>query len=103
MKKTIGRLVYNTDTATLVAKDGNHMPCTDFNAVLEKLYISPKGNWFLHGWGGALTEYADHYGNRASDGDRIVPMTEDEALAWCEEHGAQEAIDQHFSHLIEEA
>ena len=50
-----------------------------------------------------MTKYAEHEGNSSSEGERIVPMTRDEALAWCEEHKAQDAIDKHFSDLVSEA
>ena len=50
-----------------------------------------------------MTKYADHEGNSSSEGERIVPMTRDETLAWCEEHSAQDAIDKHVSDLVSEA
>ena len=45
----------------------------------------------------------DHRLVRPGLDERIVPMTRDEALAWCEEHSAQDAIDKHFSDLVSEA
>lgn len=103
MKSTLNHKVYNTETANFVAEAGTVMAGNDFRAWKEKLYLTPKGSWFLHGSGGPMSKYAEHNLNRSTDGERIVPMTEYEALAWCEEHGAQKAIEQHFSHLIEEA
>lgn len=102
MKTTINNKVYDTNNATLVAEASNHGG-NDFRAWSEKLYLTRKGNWFLHGWGGALTEYATYYCNGKSSGERISPMTAEEALAWCEKHQQQEAIDQHFPEMIEEA
>lgn len=103
MKTTIEHQVYDTDKATLVAEDQSHLGGGDFRAWEEKLYVTGKGNWFVHGWGGAMTKYADHDGNHSSEGEHIVPMTREEALAWCEEHKAQDAIDKYFSDLICEA
>ena len=103
MKSTINRQVYDTAKATLVAEDWNNLGRNDFHALQEQLYVTAKGNWFIYGWGGAMTKYADHEGNSSSEGERIVPMTRDETLAWCEEHSAQDAIDKHFSDLVSEA
>jgi len=103
MKTTINRQVYDTANATLVAEDGNNLGRNDFRSWDEELYITGKGNWFLHGWGGALTKYAEHEGNSSSGGERIVPLTREEALTWCEEHKAQDAIDKNFSDMVGEA
>jgi hypothetical protein len=102
MQKTINKIKYNTDKATLIGKASNHGG-NDFRAWTEKLYLTSKGNWFLHGMGGPMTAYADHCLNSSSDGERIIPKTPEEALAWCEEHNIQDAIDTHFSDMIEEA
>lgn len=102
MKQTIKGKIYDTKKATLVAEASNYGG-SDFRAWSEDLYLTRKGNWFLHGRGGPMTKYADHYLNRSSDGERIVPMTAEEAYAWCEEHQRQEAIDQYFKDMIEEA
>jgi hypothetical protein len=103
MKSTIDNKTYNTETATKVAEASNHAPYNDFRAWRETLYMTRKGNWFLHGWGGAMTKYATHYCNSSSDGEQIIPMSREQALAWCAEHNAQEAIDNHFGDLVEEA
>ena len=50
-----------------------------------------------------MTKYAEHEGNSSSEGECIMPMSRDEALSWCEEHSAQDAIDKHFSDLVSEA
>ena len=103
MKSTINRQVYDTAKATLVAEDHNNLGRNDFHALQEQLYVTAKGNWFIYGWGGAMTKYAEHEGNSSSEGECIMPMSRDEALSWCEEHSAQDAIDKHFSDLVSEA
>lgn len=103
MKNTINTKVYDTDKAKLVAEDGSKTFGHDSHAWKEKLYVTRKGTWFLHGWGAELTEYAERDSQNLSPGESIIPMTREEALAWCEEHRAQEAIDTHFSDMIEEA
>lgn len=102
MKTTISNKVYDTNKATLVAEASNHGG-NDFHAWSEDLYLTRKGNWFLHGRGGPMSKYADHYLKSSTDGERIVPMTAEEAYAWCEEHGRQDAIERHFSNQIEHA
>jgi hypothetical protein len=102
MKLTINAQVYDTQKATTVAKIANE-GASRLRSVIETLYRSRNGNWFLHGKGGALTEYAQHRADSITSGERITPMTEDEALDWCELNQAQAAIERHFGHLIEDA
>jgi hypothetical protein len=103
MKATINRLVYDTNTAEELANESYGYQ-TDFNHWSETLYKTKKGNYFLFGEGGALSKYAEPCGNNCyGGGDRIIPLTEEEALEWCELHGWQIIIDKHFKHLIEEA
>lgn len=102
MKTTINTKVYDTDTAVLIADASNHGG-NNFRAWEEELYMTQKGNWFLYGWGGPLSEYATHYCNGKSSGARITPITEKEALAWCEKHQHQDVIEYYFYNLIEEA
>ena len=106
MKSTINKLVYDTDKATLVAVAGNQLG-NGFHVWTEKLYLTREGNWFLHCWGcfvaGDLTDYTDDYFASEPTGDRITPMSAEEALAWCEKHQQQEPIDQYFKDMIEVA
>ena len=102
MKLTIKAQVYDTQKAKLVAKVA-HEGAAKLRSVVETLYRSRNGNWFLHGKGGALTEYAQHRADTITAGERITPFTEDEALDWCELNLAQSAIERHFGHLIEDA
>ena len=102
MKSTINNKTYDTDKAVLIAEASNYGG-NDFRAWRERLYRTPKGNWFLHGWGGALSEYADRYLKGASEGERIIPMSKEDAYAWCEKHHSEEAIEQNFKDMTEEA
>jgi len=103
MKATIDRKTYNTETSTNIARATNAFNGRNCHDWWETLYLSRKGNWFLHGEGGAMSKYANVYLNCASSGERIIPMTAEEALEWCEEHGAQDAIDKYFPDMVEEA
>lgn len=104
MRATINSRTYNTDTAYELASDSGGGYCDDFRHWEETLYRTEKGNHFLHGTGGAMSRYAESCGNNSyGNGSAIVPLTEAEALEWCEEHECQSAIDDHFNHLTEEA
>mgnify|MGYP003656377163 CR=1 FL=1 len=103
MKKTINRKTYNTETATAIAGRSASLPRSDFGHWEATLYRTAKGAYFLHGKGGATSEYADHIGHLRRGGSDIIPKTGAEALAWCEEHECQDAIDTHFAALIEDA
>ncbi len=97
MKKIIDGKRYNTDTADHVANYNNCLPSGDFYWENEDLYITPKGNWFLHGAGGAKTSYCQQIGPREWGGSqRIKPFTPEEAREWLEEHGKTEALERYF-------
>jgi hypothetical protein len=103
MKKTIAGKTYNTDTASQIA---NHAYgyASDFAHWDETLYQTKKGNYFLYGYGGPMTSYSTDLGNNSrGGGSDIRPMTEHEALRWCEQYEDESAIELHFAHLIEEA
>lgn len=103
MKKIIDKKVYNTETAALVAEYWNGLGSSDFRYLLEELYKTKKGQYFLYGSGGALTKYSKSNGNSTWGIDTIIPLTDDEAYEWLEKYGKSEAIDKHFESMIEEA
>lgn len=84
MRRIINGKVYNTETAEKVAYWDNDLFVNDFGYMSETLYITRKGNYFIHGKGGATSKYATHaYGGRIA-GESITVMTEKDALEWCE-------------------
>lgn len=103
MKSTINSKTYDTETATEIARDGYPGSCSDFQNWDEALYVTDKGNYFLHGSGGPLSKYAESVGNDTRGGEAIVTMTKLEALAWCEKHKLQEPIDTHFADMVQPA
>ena len=103
MKAVIDGKKYDTEIAEQIAEDG-YSYSGDFRYWYEVLYRTKKGNFFVAGEGGALTKYAVPVGNNSTSGsERITPLTRQEAFEWCERHGATEAIETHFSDLIEDA
>lgn len=103
MKRTINRKTYDTDTATRLGAWSAGVPVSDFAHYEEALFRTAKGNHFLHGFGGPMSPYAEHFGNESRSGAAIRPLTPEEALAWCEERELQEVIEKHFSGMVEVA
>lgn len=87
MKKIISGRIYDTDTATNLGTWWSSQDVRDFSHVEETLYRKRTGEYFLYGYGGPMSKYARAEGqNSWSGGERIMPMTYDEARAWAEEH-----------------
>jgi hypothetical protein len=103
MQKIINGKRYNTETAELVATYDNGLSLSDFGKCCEDLYRTKAGRWFLHGSGGALSPWSVSIGNNGRGrGEGIEPMSEAEALVWCEDRDIDaDTIAQHFK--IEDA
>lgn len=103
MKKIIDGKRYNTKTAELVAEWSNGYFTNDFHYCSEDLYRTPKGSWFIHGEGGALSRYATPHGNMTGGGSDIIPLTAEDAREWLERHDFADEIENHFGDQIEDA
>lgn len=86
MKKVINKKLYNTETAERVGSWDNGHYTNDFAYCSEDLYRTKSGNFFLHGEGGPLSKYAQSSGNSTGWGEKIVPLTYDDAQEWAEKH-----------------
>jgi hypothetical protein len=87
MKKIINGKVYDTEKAERVGSWSNAGSWRDFQHIEEELYRKITGEYFLHGQGGPMTQYAKAEGqNSWTGGERIMPMTFLEAREWAEEH-----------------
>jgi hypothetical protein len=84
--------------ATFVFEDES-----DFDRFEESLYRTGHGNFFLVGYGGARTRYAQRTGDGWRGGEKLLPLSAVEALAWLEEHGFVDAIEQWFADRIQDA
>lgn len=104
MKKIINGKRYNTETAEALAKWNNGLGPRDFNHVYETLYRTPNGNYFLFGEGGPASRYARAVGqNSWSGSSEIIPLTPNEAAAWCERTDSVETLEEYFSDTFEDA
>lgn len=87
MRKVIDHKVYDTETATLVGDWDNDEEYMDLHYVAESLYRKRTGEYFVLGAGGAATNYCRYEGaNRYVGGERIMPVSYDEAEEWAERH-----------------
>ena len=103
MREVIDRKVYDTETAEFLAKYDNGLSRSDFRALSESLFKTKKGAYFLAGTGGALTRYAEKCGNMTSGSSMITPLTNEEALEWCEQCADISIIEKEFNDALEEA
>ena len=84
MKTVIDKKIYNTETATLIAEWDNGMCGSDARACEEALYRTEKGQYFICGSGGALTDYVVYYGSSSSGSTVMWLVSPEEAYDWCE-------------------
>ena len=103
MKKIINQKRYDTDTARELAHDTNGFPMNDFHWFRETLYQKKTGEFFLFGEGNAASKYAEPVGmNSWSGGERIMPMSFEEAQSWAEEHLSAEKYEAIFGEVVED-
>lgn len=98
MKAIIDGKRYDTDRADLVCRieDGYR---GDFRHIDAELYCTPRSRqFFLAGWGGAMTVFArNNADNTKSGSDRIIPLSEQDALRWAEQYASAEDIERFFT------
>ena len=103
MKKIINGKVYDTATAQCVGEWSNPYNRRDFNWVEETLYRKRTGEFFIYGEGGPRSQYAKEIGTRQwSSGERIMPLTWDEAREWAEEKLAADEYEQAFGEVADD-
>ncbi len=103
MKKIINAKLYDTTIAEELAEKWNGLNNRDFRNCTETLFKTKHGSYFLCGEGGALSRWAEHFGNNSSEGCDIIPMDKTEALEWLAKNDFPEIIEKEFPDLIEEA
>lgn len=96
MKKVIRGRLYDTDTAKEIGYD-SYSNSRDFAHWSETLYRKRTGEFFLDGEGGPASKYSVCTGqNEWSGGEKIIPMTYDEAREWTEKHLDADTYMQYF-------
>lgn len=103
MRKVIKGKLYDTESASEVTSYSYGYP-GDFQHFTETLYRKRTGEYFLHGEGGAMSRYAQSCGqNQWSGGERIMPMSYDDAKSWTEEHADADVYEAEFGVPAEDA
>ncbi len=84
MKKIINGLLYNTSDATELHNEYSSLSQNDFRWFDETLYITKNKSFFLSGEGNGLSKYASTSGGTSTFGQKIIPLSDEEARAWLE-------------------
>lgn len=95
MKKVIKGKMYNTETAKAVGEMTQGDPGS-FAYIWETLYLKRTGEYFLHGYGGARSRYAVQEGSLWGGGEKIIPLTVEEAQEWGEKYLTGEEYEKTF-------
>ena len=90
MKRIVRNRLYDTDKATLVAKDCGGS-CDEDEFISTSLYIKRTGEWFLYCEGGSHTCYGEQFG-----GPQIKPTIPHEAKLWPAENNFVDEYIQYF-------
>ena len=85
MKKVIRGRLYDTETAQEIGSTyGGGENSRDFHYWEEKLFRKRTGEYFLYCFGGAMSKYGVWRGNSGCSGERIKPLSYEEAKDWAE-------------------
>lgn len=103
MKKIINGKVYDTATAQCVGEWSNGYTRRVPMWHEEALFRKRTGEFFIYGEGGHRSQYAKEVGTRQwSSGERIMPLTWDEARGWAEEKLSADEYEGIFGEVAED-
>jgi len=100
MKKIIDGKLYNTATAKEIAEYEPFSNSTDFRWWREILYRTKKGQYFIYGEGGALSNYSESGGGSSWGSSTIYLLSDDEAQEWLERYDFVEELEKLFGDKI---
>lgn len=98
MEKMVHNRRYNTDTSYLLGSWTNDSQ-EESSYFVEELYQKRSGEYFLYGKGGSKSRFAQQVRSQWLSGEKIVPLTWDEAKAWAENHLSPEDFEKHFGEI----
>lgn len=102
MKQVINRTLYDTENAEQVAQYAPNTDQGDFNYLVETLYKTSDGEYFLHGDGGSTTKWSEYNGSMNIPSEEIKLFTPEEAVDWCEKRAIDgEIVLDEFEDYIE--
>ena len=102
MREIKDGLLFDTDKAELLHSWDNGYFRGDAHYVSKDLYRTEKGNYFIHIYGGALSEYGEHVGNQYHSDEFLITLLPDAVVLWLEKHGGTDAILEHFNDQVQE-
>lgn len=102
MKQYIKNKSYDTSTAAHIGSY-EYGGASDLDHFCETLYRKRTGEYFLHGSGGAMSRYAVmSVANSWSGGEKISPLTADQAREWAQEHLDTATYDSEFGEIVDD-
>lgn len=102
MKKIINNKVYDTTTAREIGSNSYSNP-RDLNFWSETLYCKRTGEYFVHGEGGPASRYAERIEqNSWSGGEKIIPVSYENARKWAEENLTADEYESEFGAVTED-
>ena len=103
MRQVIDGKIYDTETATLLHGWDNGNSHGDFKYRSKDLYRTPRGRYFLHHVGGAMTDMAVSVGNNSYGGSETLEVIDREtAMRFLESHGGSNVLIREFPDSVEE-
>lgn len=103
MKKVMKGARYDTNTAKLIADWESDQDYTGPSHVSEYLYRTKAEKWFLHGVGNSATAYASRNADGlAGPGEQIIPLSDNAARQWAEQHLTDTEVEYIFDTLYAE-
>ena len=106
MKQVVNGKRYDTEASKLLAAWDNGYRRWDFDWLSESLYVTTKGNYFLHEEGGANTSLHTQKGsNWRCGGEQITTLDPPGVVEWLERRQIEAVSDlgEAVTSLIEEA
>ena len=105
MKKIINGLRYDTEVAVALGEGSANCPRSDFGWWEATLYRTPRsGRYFVAGEGGPMTSFARPVnGNMRGHGERVIPMSTEDAREWGEQNLTTEEVEAAFGDILEDA
>ena len=103
MKAAINGIRYDTAVARTIGTFDNlgkgAQSVEDQHYWNATLYVTPiAGHYFLHGMGGRMTRFCWVNDDR---GERILPLSRDEAYEWAQRYLGHKTVERFFPDLIE--
>lgn len=102
MKKIISGKLYDTETAKEIGSKFHGESTRDFRHYCETLYRKRTGEYFIYGYGGPMSQYAESIGqNQWSGSKKIIPMDYKAAEKWAEENMDADDYQEEFGEVSE--